>query len=132
LIGLAKDNYLAYELAIQHIHSMDVDRVNQAVTLAINPQSGGHYDQTYRTMGADDGKLHWVRFYGRAYFLENGALERFADVAHEVTQQKLTEKRELTARHHAQHQQQILETISANTSDLIYVFDLDYRFTYAN
>ena len=87
LFGIARENPLPYEQAIQFIHPDDVNRVNQAVQWAFNPASDGLYDQTYRTIGADDGRLRWVRFQGRAYFTGEGTLERFAGVAQEVTGQ---------------------------------------------
>ncbi|GAB3690604.1 hypothetical protein GCM10027592_07990 [Spirosoma flavus] len=132
LFGLAKDNYLSYEQAIQYIHADDINRVSQAVQWAMNPQSNGLFDETYRTLGGDDGQLRWVRFYGRSYFSENGEIYRFAGVAQEVTQQILGQQREVTTRQDAQRQQRIYEAITASTPDLMYVFDLNYRFTYAN
>lgn len=85
LFGLATDNRLPYEQAIRYIHPDDVDRVDQAVRWAMNPQSGGVYDVTYRTTGADDGRLRWVRFMGRSYANEAGEVYRFAGVAQDVT-----------------------------------------------
>lgn len=132
LFGMTKDNSLSYEKALQYIHPEDVDRIRQAVSLAIEPGSDRLYDETYRTIGADDGKLRWVRFYGRTYLSAEGDVYRFAGVAHEVTEQKTAEQREDAVRDRAERQKRILETISASTPDLMYVFDLNYRFTYAN
>lgn len=92
LFGLAKDNKLPYDLAIQYIHPDDVERVNRAVKWAMNPASDGVYDQTYRTIGADDGQLRWVQFRGRSYFTPAGELFRFAGIAQEVTQQILAQR----------------------------------------
>nr|WP_293835685.1 PAS domain S-box protein [uncultured Arsenicibacter sp.] len=132
LFGLAKHNRLAYDQAIQFIHKDDVERVNLAVQQALNPQSRGFLDETYRTIGADDSKLRWVRFYGRSYFSESGELYRFAGVAQEVTQWVQTKQREKATRRYAERQQRIHEAITASTPDLMYVFDLNYRFIYAN
>ncbi|GAB4050325.1 PAS domain-containing sensor histidine kinase [Spirosoma litoris] len=132
LFGLAKDNNLTYEQAIQYIHPEDVRQVNIAVQWAMNPQSNGLFDETYRTIGVDDGQLRWVRFYGRSYFSEAGEIYRFAGVAQEVTQQILAQQREAATRQESQRQQRIYEAITASTPDLMYVFDLNYRFTYAN
>ncbi|GAB4023190.1 PAS domain S-box protein [Spirosoma koreense] len=87
LFGLTGDRPLPYEEAIRCIHPDDVDRVDQAVQWAMNPQSGGHYDVTYRTIGADDREVRWVRFMGKSYFHPGGQVYRFAGVAQEVTQQ---------------------------------------------
>lgn len=139
LFGLAKGSDLAYEQAIQYIHPDDVKRVDQALQWAMNPDSGGVYDQTCRTPGIDDGQLRWVRFQGRAYFDEAGQVVRFTGIAQELTQPVEDQQQEATARQQqaaalqqAQRQQQIYAAITASIPDLVYVFDLSYRFTYAN
>lgn len=86
LFGLAKDNQLPYIVALQYIHPQDRERVDRAVQWALNPESDGCYDQTYRTLGADDGKLRWVRFQGKSYFSPAGALSRFSGIAQDVTE----------------------------------------------
>ncbi|CCH54080.1 PAS/PAC sensor signal transduction histidine kinase [Fibrisoma limi BUZ 3] len=93
LFGLAHNNRLAYEQAVRYIHPDDVDRVIQAVQRAISPQFRESYDETYRTLGADDGLLRWVRFVGRSYFTETGELSRFGGIAQDVTQQVLTQQK---------------------------------------
>ena len=92
LFGLAKDNQLPYQQAIQFIHPDDQARVDQAVQQVLSGQSNGQYDMTYRTVGADDGLLRWVRFMGRAEFTPAGQVHRFAGVAQEVTQQVLSQQ----------------------------------------
>lgn len=86
LFGLVKDNVLPYEQAIAFIHPDDVDRVDQAVRQAFQPESGGQYDITYRTIGADDGLLRWARFWGQSSFNQAGQVYRFAGVAQDVTE----------------------------------------------
>lgn len=92
LFGLAKENRLPYEQAIRHIHPNDVAGVDEAVQWAMNPQSDGVYDRTYRTIGADDGLLRWVRFIGRGYFTESGEVYRFAGIAQDVTKDMETQQ----------------------------------------
>ena len=132
LYGLEQDNRLADQQASQFIHPADRSRVDQALQWAMNPNSDGLYDQTYRTLGADDGQLRWVRFYGRAYFSESKELARFAGVAQEVPPQLLAQQADVTSHQEAQRQERIYNAIMASTPDLIYVFDLSYRFIYAN
>lgn len=93
LFGLAQRNELPYEQAVRHMHPNDVDRVNEAVRRAMNAESGGGYDVTYRTIGADDGRLRWVRFMGQGYFNEAGEVYRFAGVAQDVTDDVLATQR---------------------------------------
>ncbi|ADB39729.1 PAS domain-containing sensor histidine kinase [Spirosoma linguale] len=89
LYGVAKNNQITYEQAIQYIHPDDQARVDQAVQQALSVESNGQYDVTYRTVGADDGLLRWVRFMGKAESTPAGRVYRFAGVAQEVTQQVL-------------------------------------------
>ncbi|QMW03172.1 PAS domain-containing sensor histidine kinase [Spirosoma foliorum] len=87
LFGLTKGRHLSYQEAIAFIHPDDLNRVDSAVNWALNPQSGGRYDVTYRTIGADDNQLRWVRFIGKSYFHQNGQVYKFAGVAQDVTRQ---------------------------------------------
>lgn len=108
LYGLAKDNILPYEKAMAYIHPDDVVRVDRAVQEAFQIASGGSYDVTYRTMGADDGNLRWVRFYGKAYFDEQGAVYRFGGVAQDVTRDMESLQNQQAA------QQQMLDSFEAS------------------
>ncbi len=100
LFGLSRDHHFPYEEAIAYIHPEDVSRVDEAVQKAFQQEYGGLYDITYRTIGADDGILRWVRFYGKSYFDENGQVYRFGGVAQDVTQDMKNLERE----HQAQSQ----------------------------
>ncbi|ADB38809.1 PAS domain-containing sensor histidine kinase [Spirosoma linguale] len=102
LFGLAKDNQLPYEQAIQYIHPDDQVRVDQAVQQALSGQSNGQYDVTFRTVGADDGLLRWVRFMGRAELTPAGQVHRFGGVAQEVTPQVLAHHRQAQETQEAQ------------------------------
>ncbi|AKD56905.1 PAS domain-containing sensor histidine kinase [Spirosoma radiotolerans] len=93
LYGMAQSNQILYDQAVRHIHPDDIDRVNQAVQLAIDPQGSGEYDVTYRTIGARDGRLRWVRFMGRSYANEAGEVFRFSGVAQDVTEDVLSRQR---------------------------------------
>ncbi|MBS7566713.1 PAS domain S-box protein [Mucilaginibacter sp. Bleaf8] len=57
-----------------------------------------------------------------------GAVGMFTD----ITERKLTEKALREAKDESEQQKRFYETITSSTPDLIYVFDLNYRFTYAN
>ncbi|MDQ1089942.1 PAS domain S-box-containing protein [Siphonobacter sp. SORGH_AS 1065] len=108
LFGLAKDNYLPYEKAIAFIHPDDVAQVDEAVHWAFQQESGGLYDITFRTLGADDGKLRWVRFMGKSYFNEIGKVQRFGGVAHDVTRDMESLQRQQAA------QKQILDSFEVS------------------
>jgi PAS domain S-box-containing protein len=89
LFGLSKENKISYEEAIKYIHPDDAQRVQAAVTKALDPASGGIYNIRYRTIGADDGVLRMVHFVGKAAFNEAGVPQSFSgialDMSHEMT-----------------------------------------------
>ena len=93
LYGLTDKHLFLYEHILPLIHPNDVERVDKAVRWAMNPQSGGHYDATYRVLGAKDGQLRWVRFTGRSYFNEAGEVYRFAGVGQDVTREVLNQQK---------------------------------------
>ncbi|GAB4028874.1 response regulator [Spirosoma koreense] len=135
LFGLAQANKLPYEQAIRHIHPDDRDQVNQAVQYAMNPQSGGYYDATYRTIGADDGLLRWVRFTGRSCFNENGVVHRFAGVAQDVTNYRAVQQRKqalIGCQQGAENEQQKLSTILEASQDFISLADPNGHIQYGN
>lgn len=132
LYGLSKDSQVTYELAFQRIHPDDGGLVDEAVKKAMNPQLGGRYEATYRTQHGQDGQLRWVHGQGKVAFTDQGEPYRFSGIIQEVTQPVLDPHRQVTALHYAQRQLRIHEAITASTPDLMYVFDLNYRFTYAN
>lgn len=62
----------------------------------------------------------------------DGNIEGVSILADEVTPQALLNKRVKESEAMLQEQKRLYEAVTQNTPDLIYVFDLDYRFTYAN
>ncbi|MDB5242259.1 MAG: hypothetical protein JWP57_2884 [Spirosoma sp.] len=93
LYGLMDKHVVLYEHILALIHPDDVERIDQAVRWAMNRQSSGSYDATYRIPGAKDGQLRWVRFTGQSYFNEAGEVYRFAGVGKDVTQDVLAQQR---------------------------------------
>ena len=92
LFGLSATSSLSYQQAICHVHPDDVTRVDAAVQRAMTAQVGGSYDVTYRTIGAGDGRLRWVRFVGQAYFDPSGDVREFAGIAQDVTEDRLNQQ----------------------------------------
>ncbi|MCF0056068.1 PAS domain S-box protein [Dyadobacter sp. CY356] len=88
------DDYLLLDDIVSHIHPDDRDWVATARNLAMTPGYSGEYDVTYRTIGAKDKVLRWVRFTGKAEYDDQKIITRFSGVAQDVTKEK-------------QHQQQI-------------------------
>lgn len=93
LYGMSCCDQIPYEQTTHNIHPDDLSRINQAIQQAMNPAGNGEYDVTYRTIGASDGRLRWVRFMGQGYVDKAGELFRFAGVAQDVTDDVLARQR---------------------------------------
>jgi PAS domain S-box-containing protein len=62
----------------------------------------------------------------------NGDVTGIAVMATDITEQVVARKRIEEAQHESERQKRLYEAITGSTPDLIYVFDLNYRFIYAN
>jgi PAS domain S-box-containing protein len=63
---------------------------------------------------------------------ENNAIDGIVNIVFEVTGMIKVRQELQEAREQADQQKKVYETITSGTPDLMYVWDLDYRFTYAN
>ena len=63
---------------------------------------------------------------------ENNQIDGIVNVVFEVTEMILVQQELRNARELADRQKRVYETITSGTPDLMYVWDLNYRFTYAN
>lgn len=61
-----------------------------------------------------------------------GTVSGITVMATDITEQVVARKRIEEAKKASEKQKRLYEAITASTPDLIYVFDLNYRFTYAN
>ncbi|GAA4749172.1 PAS domain-containing protein [Flavisolibacter ginsenosidimutans] len=85
-------------------------------------------------------ELHYFNLVYQPYYDKNseevtGVFTISHDVTEQVTARKRMEESEEALRaamEETERQKRLYETITSNTPDLIYVFDLNYRFTYAN
>ncbi|GAA4340521.1 hypothetical protein GCM10023149_51970 [Mucilaginibacter gynuensis] len=121
LYGFPKGDHISYEGVLKHMHPADVERVNKAVLTALDIASGGDYRVEFRTIGAADGKIRWLRCEGKAYFNSDGIAYRFAGTARDIS----TEVNE-------QKQQRRLTALVENTDDIICTADLDGNINYIN
>lgn len=93
LCGLVNKNQQTYGMTLDYIHAEDKQRVNEAVQWALKPESGGHYDTSFRTIDVNDGRVRWVRFIGQTHFTESGDTYRFSGVAQDITADVLAKER---------------------------------------
>jgi PAS domain S-box-containing protein len=79
-----------------------------------------------------DGTLGWTFSRAVPILDDNDNVIEWFGAASDITQRKQAEEDLRITKEEAERQRRLYETITANTPDLIYVFDLNYRFTYAN
>ena len=85
LYGLAGHDEIAYDSLLACVYPDDRSLIEQTRDWSLDTRSGGHYDIRFRTIGADTGRLRWVRCQGRAYFGSDGKAYRVAGIAQDVT-----------------------------------------------
>jgi two-component system sensor histidine kinase VicK len=113
----------------KYIHPKDHDRVQLAIDHAIRTKT---MFQLEHQVVLPNGGLGWTNSRAVPILNEDGEITEWFGAANDVTERKRTEEALRVARDAAEQQKRLYETITSNTPDLIYVFDLYYRFTYAN
>lgn len=95
LFGISHHEKVTYEHDfVNGLHPDDRQRVLNIIAKAMDESaSGGNYDVDYRTIGAGDCKLRWVRAKGRVYFNSDHQPVRFIGSVLDITEQKLNEIR---------------------------------------
>jgi len=93
LFGIKDNREIDYDRDfVQGLHLEDRDRVLAAIDDVIHKNNhNGEYDVVYRTLGADDDKLRWVRAKGKVYQDEQNKGTRFIGSVLDVTEQKYAE-----------------------------------------
>lgn len=121
LFGFSDLETTSYADLLKYIHPDDAERVNKAVEYALDPASGGNYNIEFRTIGAEDSKVRYIRAKGRAYFDQNGKPLRFAGTALDISEEKSMRE-----------EQQKLLTLVDNSADLMSILEPDGRNSYIN
>lgn len=122
--GQPIDNWMG-----KYIYDEDREMVKKAIRVAIEKK--GMFQLEHRVQRAD-GKVGWTFSSAVPILDAYGEIAEWFGAANDISYRKEMEAEVLIAKELAQQQQRLYETITSSTPDLIYVFDLDYRFTYAN
>ena len=95
LFGISHQEPINYEQDfIGGLHEEDRERIGKIISELLNKAtSTGDYDVEYRTIGAEDKKLRWVRAKGKVFFNEKDEPVRFIGSVLEITSQKEDEQR---------------------------------------
>lgn len=123
-IGEPIDNWME-----KYIYSEDREKVREAIRLAIETKSMFQLEHRVQRAG---GTIGWIFSRAVPILDNNGEIVEWFGAANDVTARKQTEEALSEAKNLAEQQKRLYETITASTPDLIYVFDLNYKFTYAN
>jgi PAS domain S-box-containing protein len=113
----------------RNVHRADMDMVNAAIAKAIDTKT--MFELEHRVVRAD-GSTGWTISRAVPIIGANGEITEWFGAASDISLRKFAEEELLAAKQQAVRQQQIYETVTANTPDLVYVFSLDYKFTYVN
>ncbi|MES2454235.1 MAG: PAS domain S-box protein [Bacteroidota bacterium] len=113
----------------RNIPSEERDKVTAAINEAIREKK---IFQLEHQVIRIDGSLGWTFSRAVPILDEKGEIIEWFGVASDITERKRAEEAIREAREQAEQQKRVYETITSGTPDLMYVFDLDYRFTYAN
>lgn len=95
LFGISHTGEVSYENDfINGLHPEDRERVLRVIEDVFDKsKTDGKYDVEYRTIGAEDGRIRWVRAKGKTYFDSNEKPLRFIGSVLDITEQKTDELR---------------------------------------
>ena len=113
----------------QNLYPADIKMVNATITEAIREKK--IFELEHRVLRTD-GSPGWTFSRAVPILDAQGEIVEWFGTASDITPRKETENALQEARDQSEKQKRVYETITSGTPDLMYVFDLDYRFTYAN
>lgn len=95
LFGISHNDEVSYEQDfVKGLHPDDRERILAVIAGVLDKsQTMGDYDVEYRTVGAEDGVVRWIRAKGKAYFDIYDKPIRFIGSVLDITEQKTDELR---------------------------------------
>lgn len=85
-----------------------------------------------RTYKRKDGVLFFAESVTTPIRNNDGEVVGFTTILKDLSAKKISEQQLKDAQESSDRQKRLYETVTGNTPDLMYVFDLDYKFIYAN
>ncbi|UOE47470.1 PAS domain S-box protein [Mucilaginibacter sp. SMC90] len=113
----------------QNVHPDDMEIVNATIAEAILKKQ--IFQLEHKVLRAD-GSPGWTFSRAVPILDERGDIVEWLGTAADITERKRIENALREAREQADKQKRVYEAITSGTPDLMYVWDLDYRFTYVN
>ncbi|AMP98128.1 Histidine kinase [Pedobacter cryoconitis] len=112
-----------------NIHPEDMEKVKASIADSIREKK--IFQLEHRVIRAD-GTPGWTFSRAVPIMDDQGQIMEWFGTASDITERKNTEEALRESRAQSDQQKRVYETIISGTPDLMYVFDLDYRFTYVN
>jgi PAS domain S-box-containing protein len=112
-----------------NIHPDDQEKVSAAIDEAIRTKK--IFQLEHRVLRVD-GSPGWTFSRAVPILDDKGEIIEWFGTASDITERKQAEDALQEAKEQSERQKRLYETITSGTPDLMYVFDLNYRFTYAN
>lgn len=112
-----------------NVHPADMDLVNAAINKAI--ENKDVFELEHRVLRQDN-SVGWTVTRAVPILDAEGEILEWFGAASDISLRKETEFALKAAIEQAEQQKRLYEIVTSNTPDLIYVFNLDYTFTYAN
>ncbi len=113
----------------RYIHPDDHEMVLRTVAKAI--QSKTMFELEHRVIRAD-GSLGWTHSRAVPRLSGDGEVIEWFGTARDVSKRKLAEEEIARLTAESEQQRRLYEAIVSSTPDLVYVFDRDHRFVFAN
>jgi PAS domain S-box-containing protein len=128
--GFLKDaNAPSTKWRSENVHEDDLEMVNAKIEECIREKK--IFQLEHRVLRAD-GTMGWTSSKAIPILDEHGEIIEWFGTAKDITPRKSAEEALENAQVKSDQQKRLYETVTSSTPDLLYVFDLDYRFTYAN
>lgn len=112
-----------------NIYPEDMEKVKAAIADAIKHKK--IFELEHRVLRADRSP-GWTFSRAVPIFDDEGEITEWFGTASDITEQKNAEEALREIRAISDQQKRVYETVTSNTPDLMYVFSLDYKFTYVN
>jgi PAS domain S-box-containing protein len=112
-----------------NVYPDDLDLVNATIEECIRDKKVFQLEHRVQRV---DGTPGWTFSKAIPILDQRGEIIEWFGTAQDITLRKEAEEALQLAREKSDQQRRLYETITSSTPDLLYVFDLEYRFTYAN
>ncbi|GAB3930921.1 PAS domain-containing sensor histidine kinase [Mucilaginibacter myungsuensis] len=113
----------------KYVHPVDQELVVETISDAVRYKK--MFRLEHRVLQAD-GSLGWTSSTAIPVLDDAGDIIEWFGAASDISARKNTEEALRISKEQAEQQKRLMEIVTSNTPDLVYIFALDYTFTFAN